>query len=365
MNSPPHGEETRWIPADNPAFSYPGAASIQRETDGLILPLRVAASNLPLLDPELVSTAAIPSGVRIAFETDSTDLAIKSRTTPSTIGPCTSPWELVINGEQVETRPAPSSGVTRFSKLQTGPKTVEIWFPHTGVTHLQQVGISSDAQYSPTTPQGPNWVGYGSSLTQSRFGASPRQTWPALVATELGMNLTNRGYAGQAHLDPLIAAEIRDAPADLITLELGINIALSGSMNPRTFLAATTGFVSTIREKHPSVPLMLIAPTWVAAIDQQPATPKLIPALARRLMHQRESLRPHLGMTQDDLCSVLTQVAERLNKSYPGQTVFLDGTDLLGKNDQRLLQDGVHYTPNGERHVAKRLAPHLRRLLDG
>ncbi len=365
MNSPHDGEETQWIPADNPAFSYPGAASIQRETDGLILPLRVAASNLPLLDPELLSTASIPSGVRIAFETDSTDLAIKSQTTPSTIGPCTSPWELVINGETVETRLAPSSGVTRFSKLQAGSKAVEIWLPHTGVTHLQQVGLAADASYSRSTPQGPNWVAYGSSLTQSRFGASPRQTWPALLATKLGLNLTNRGYAGQAHLDAIIAAEIRDAAADLITLELGINIALSGSMSPRTFLAATTGFVATIREKHPSVPLMLIAPTWVAAIDQQPATPKLIPAPARRLMHQRDSLRPHLGMTHDDLCSVLTQAAQSLNKNYPGQTVFLDGTDLLGKNDQRLLQDGLHYTPDGEHHVAKRLAPHLQRLLDG
>jgi len=105
----------------------------------------------------------------------------------------------------------------------------------------------------------PKWVTYGSSITHCVRSLSPARTWPAAVARARGLNLTCLGYGGQAHLETLAAMMIRDLPADLITLKLGIN-TINGSLNQRTFYPAVTGMVRLIREKHPATPIVLISP---------------------------------------------------------------------------------------------------------
>ena len=67
------------------------------------------------------------------------------------------------------------------------------------------------------------------------------------------------GFGGQCHLDPMVALTIRDLPADLITLKLGIN-CISGTLGARTFPAAVLGLVKIIREKHPTTPIALVSP---------------------------------------------------------------------------------------------------------
>jgi hypothetical protein len=45
---------------------------------------------------------------------------------------------------------------------------------------------------------------------------------------------------------------IRDAPADLITLKVGINLVNADSMRERTFRPAVHAFLDTIREGIPT-----------------------------------------------------------------------------------------------------------------
>ena len=72
--------------------------------------------------------------------------------------------------------------------------------------------------------------------------------------------MVNLGFAGNAMLDPYVARTMRDLPADLISVKTGVNIVGRGTFKPRTFGPAVHGFLDTIRDGHPDVPLLVISP---------------------------------------------------------------------------------------------------------
>ena len=93
---------------------------------------------------------------------------------------------------------------------------IELWLPQFGSFQLRNLEIDDGATLQPFADARPQWVTYGSSITQCRTAASPTQTWPAIVARQHGLNLTCLGYGGQCHLDAMVARMIRDLPADYI-----------------------------------------------------------------------------------------------------------------------------------------------------
>jgi hypothetical protein len=55
-----------------------------------------------------------------------------------------------------------------------------------------------------------------------------------------------------------VARMIRDEPADIISLKLGINLHNMTSATHRTFAPMALGFIQTIREGHPITPILII-----------------------------------------------------------------------------------------------------------
>ena len=53
---------------------------------------------------------------------------------------------------------------------------------------------------------------------------------------------------------------MRDTPADLISVKIGINLVNTDLMRLRAFGPAVHGFLDTIREGHPSTPLLVVSP---------------------------------------------------------------------------------------------------------
>ncbi len=72
------------------------------------------------------------------------------------------------------------------------------------------------------------------------------------------LDMTALGYDGQCHMNTLITMMIRDLPARLIMLKLGINM-MTGSYNARSFEPAVIGFVRILREGHPWIPIGLVS----------------------------------------------------------------------------------------------------------
>ena len=86
------------------------------------------------------------------------------------------------------------------------------------------VALRTDAPLEPATDHGRRvWVHHGSSISQGSNAASPSTTWPALAASLGGVDLVNLGFGGSALLDPFTARAMRDTPADLLSVKIGIN----------------------------------------------------------------------------------------------------------------------------------------------
>ncbi len=105
---------------------------------------------------------------------------------------------------------------------------------------------------------GPRWLHHGSSNSECLEAQTPRQTWPQLAASALGLELDNFGLAGNAQLDPFVARTLAARPADVISLKLGVNNVNADSMRRRTFVPALHGFLDLVREGHPAVPMVVL-----------------------------------------------------------------------------------------------------------
>ena len=148
-----------------------------------------------------------------------------------------------------------------WKDLPAGDKLISIWLHQFATFDLTEIAVEDGADIGMAADSRKRWTAYGSSITHSRDGIGPTGTWPAIVARKLDLNLTCLGFGGQCHLDPIYARTIRDIPADLISLKLGIN-TYGRSLSPRTFRPAIIGFVERIREKHPVTPLVLCSPIY-------------------------------------------------------------------------------------------------------
>jgi hypothetical protein len=283
---------------------------------------RFVARRLPSgpLHPRLDDVARMPAGVRLEFETDARGFG----------------WDVRIAGTGdvdvvVDDKLVSRSRTVHVDDLPAGRKHVRIWLPQS--SHVSLGGLSLDGEPE-AVPEGPRWIAYGSSITQCRLAAGPSETWPALVATELGWSLRCLGFAGECHLDPVVARYIRDTEADVISLCVGVNIHGAASFSARSLGPALEGFVRTIRDGHPDTPILLTTPLHAPEREQQPNA---------------------LGLTLADVRAEVANAAHGLP--------VVDGPSILGPADAGLLADGLHPDADGYRVIADRMRPHLAALL--
>ena len=171
----------------------------------------------------------------------------------------------------------------------------------------------------------PRWVTYGSSITHCRSAARPTETWPALVARASDLNLTCLGYGGNCHLEPMVARMIRDRPADLLSMKVGINVHNHGSLNARTFRPAIIGFVRIVRERHPDVPFAVVSPIYAAWRETQPN---------------------EVGFTIAAMREEVAAAVAALQAHGDRHLYYVDGLEIFGPQHAHLLPDDLH--PNAE-----------------
>jgi hypothetical protein len=275
--------------------------------------------------------AATPAGVRGAWRTTARAVSLEIRASLG-IYATLAPVDVLIDGS-LHQRCAVEAGEQRLSvELPGRPVDVEIWLPQSGMIGVR--GLSFDGDAEPLAPAGPRWITYGSSITQCTGAYGPSETWPALVARRNGWDLVALGFAGECHLDPVAARTIRDLPARLISLCLGINVYGGETYSGRTLPGQVEAFVSTVREGHPHTPIVVITPLLAPNLEGKPNA---------------------VGLTLDDVRACVKLGA----RTHPGVQV-LDGRAVLTLDEaQDLYADDVHPGPDGYRLIADRLAPLL------
>ncbi|CAL9668451.1 GDSL-type esterase/lipase family protein [Streptomyces sp. enrichment culture] len=358
-----------------------GALDLERTEHGLLphrLPAGARAQNN---DGQLAMAESQPSGVRLALRTRATALELDTLPTKRVyVGAPPRPdgvYDLLVDG-----RPAGRGSVTggntltidmstgtaglepgpvgtlRFAGLPEGDKEIEIWLPHNETTEL--VALRTDAPVEPAPDPGRRvWLHHGSSISHGSDAASPTTTWPALAAALGGVELVNLGLGGGALLDPFTARAMRDTPADLISVKIGINVVNADLMRLRAFGPAVHGFLDTIREGHPTAPLLVVSPILCPVHEDTPGplapdfTDGRVRFVATGDPAERASGRLTLNVVRDELSRIVTQRAADDANLY-----YLDGRELYGQADAAglPLPDGVHPDAATHRLIGERFA---------
>ena len=89
------------------------------------------------------------------------------------------------------------------------------------------------------------------------------------LAYAAGVNFFDNAEAYAAgESEAIMGRVIRDAPADVISLKLGINLVNANSMTERTFGPAVHGLLDHVRDGHPSVPVLVVSPIFCPLVEQ-------------------------------------------------------------------------------------------------
>ncbi|WP_231855405.1 SGNH/GDSL hydrolase family protein [Tsukamurella pseudospumae] len=340
-----------------------------------LLPHRLpAAARRRIPDARLASAEAQPSGVRLVFRTAAT--VIELETLPTKRAYAGLPplpdgvYDLVVDGRLVARTTVPGgnvetvvdmvtqeaertegpSGIARFADLPAGEKHVEIWLPHNEITEL--VALRVDAPVVPAGRRERVWLHHGSSISHGSGATHPTGTWPAIAAASGGVDLVNLGFGGSALLDPFVARAIRDTPADLISLKSGINLTNMDVMRLRAFVPAVHGFLDTVRDGHPTTPLLLVSPILCPIQEDTPGPVMPVPsATGLRFEATGDPAEVPAGRLT---LSVIRDALERIVADRSGQDPhlhLLDGRALYGADDYaRLpLPDELH--PDAATHA--------------
>ena len=182
-----------------------------------------------------------------------------------------------------------------------------------------------------------------------------------MVAARLGgLSLTNLGFGGSALLDPFVARTIRDTPADLISLKIGINLVNVDVLRRRALGPAVHGWLDTIRDGHPDTPIRLVSPLHCGIHESTPgpAAPDLEAFAEGRVAFVASGDPAEVAagrLTLEVVREVLAEVAERRGDPH---LAYVDGLGLYGPADaERLpLPDNLHPDSATHRLIGERFA---------
>ncbi|MER6047159.1 GDSL-type esterase/lipase family protein [Streptomyces sp. NPDC001793] len=361
-----------------------GALDLERTEHGLLPHRLPARARAQCADGQLAMAESQPSGVRLVFRTRATVVELETRPTKrvylglpprpdgrydllvdgrpagqaSVSGGNTLTLDMTTGAARHESGP---TGTLRFTDLPDRVKQIEIWLPHDETTEL--VALRTDAPVEPVPDQGRKvWLHHGSSISHGSDAASPSTTWPALAASLGGVELINLGLGGSALLDPFTARALRDTPADLISVKIGINVVNADLMRLRAFAPAVHGFLDTIREGHPTAPLLVVSPILCPIHEDTPgpSAPDLTALGAGRLRFraagdpaERASGKLTLNVIRDELHRIVQQRAADDPRLH-----YLDGRDLYGAADaaELPLPDELHPDAATHRRIGERFA---------
>jgi hypothetical protein len=324
-------------------------------------------------DPQLLAMQAQPSGVKIAFHSRATRIELVSHTLRVSYLGADRPRgriDLVVDGtlrgsdgltggDQMhidllagtsELRPG-STHLTVFDDLGAGDKEIELWLPHNEAFEL--ISLTTDDLITPVQQSGPVWVHHGSSISQGSTAVRPTAIWPVVAARSTGLELRNLGFGGSALLDPGIARVIRDAPADVISVKMGINIVNLDSMRLRTLIPALHGFLDTIRDGHRATPILLVSPIFCGIHENTPGPGSIDPAT----IGTGQVRFTATGVDGDTAFGRLTLQVIRgameavVTGRRDPKLHYIDGLDLYGPADAEThpLPDALH--PDTETHA--------------
>ncbi|WP_345763639.1 SGNH/GDSL hydrolase family protein [Diaminobutyricibacter sp. McL0608] len=369
------------IPLAGGPVEIRGAIAVDRTPRG-VLPRRLGeAARRQIPDDFMRASVSQSAGIRLAFRSAATHIEltvlatkmIESETAPMPAAT----YELVVDGVVVQSRASTAGNrfvftferpnaylvdgepdTLVFDALDARPKNVELWLPYTDQVEL--LGLRTDAPVeAPVAASGRTWLHHGSSISHGYIASGIGATWPVATARATGAELTSVAYSGNAVLDPLTARTMRDTPADLISVKIGINIVNGDLMRLRIFRTAVHGFLDTIRDGHPTTPLLVVSPIFCGPVEVAAGPTIQDPArtepwtITAGTVDDVNAGKLSLGVVRAELERIVRERAQ-LDPAIR----YLDGLELYGPDDAELLPlpDNLHPGDDVQALMATRFA---------
>ncbi|AMM20158.1 lipase [Frondihabitans sp. PAMC 28766] len=369
------------IPVDLTPSMLRGGAELERTARGLRVHRLPEWVRTQYPDGQLLMMESQPSGVRLALRTSANAIELVTHPTRVAyrgadrargnvdvfVNGSLFARDLLTGGDVFEidltsgasTLATGPSRTSRITGLPAGDSRIEIWLPHNETVEL--VSLHADAPVLEDDEHLPIWLHHGSSISHGSNATAPSETWPAIASRLAHVDLHNLGFGGSALVDPFMARVIRDRPADAISVKLGINTVNTDAMRLRAFVPAVHGFLDTIRDGHPTTPILLISPIF-AGIHERTPGPGAVDTATLGTDHVQFIATgdpddiAHGKLTLEVIRRELASLVER--RAADQNLHYLDGLDLFGADDARAfpLPDGLHPGPDAHRLIGERFA---------
>ena len=319
----------------------------------------------------------IPSGVRLRFAVDSGRVGVRFLAT-NLVNPVRPRRPVVFNceaagqlqaaastqGNAIVLNPDAPEGFelvrgeadTRVFDVPADAPVCEIWLPHNAFVELRELEFDDGAAISAPPPETRHrWIRYGSSISHCMEVEEPAMTWPAVAARRSGVALQNLGFGGQCHLDQFVARTIRDAQADIVSIKTGINVVNMDSMRERVFVPGLHGFLDTIREGKPEVPIVAISPIYCPSAETRPGP--TVPNDHGKFVTIKGFERYRVGcLSLTRIREIVAEVVDARRAAGDANLLYVDGLDLVGEADADDLPDDLHPNPAGNERMGERFA---------
>lgn len=334
-------------PTESP-FTLSGFAWYDQDQIFRRLPVNPAYEISEPLDQLADCTA----GGQIRFRTNASKVAIKVKLAgtanmnhmPST-GQCG--FDCYVGGHQQQQFVATSIynhleqeyEVTFIDRTETDFIDVTLNFPlYQGVEDVQ-VGLNgkADVRAFPAYDSDQKIIFYGTSITQGGCASRPGMAYTNLLSRAFNLECINLGFSGNGKGEQNMARIISKIknPA-LLVLDYEPNCVSTAQ-----YKATLPVFISTYREAHPDVPILLIS----------------------KFPYAGEAVNPLLRNERLERLDFQRELVERLIAEGEKNLHFYEGTNLLGDYTNEATVDGVHPTDLGFIKIAENLEPVIRGIL--
>lgn len=230
--------------------------------------------------------------------------------------------------------------ITLFSHPVKRRRLFVINLPLYAGVNSVELEIDDEASVEPAKDLFPKGriVVYGTSITQGGCATRPGMAYPAIIARELGYEFINYGFSGSGKGEKEITelvASTKEATMFILDYE--------GNADENSILENTLApFVSTIREKYPSVPILIISKIRMA-----------------KEMHFMDKLNHALKLARFQAGFVKKQ-----NENGDNNIYFLNGKNLLIPLQHEATVDGIHPTDLGFYFMAKRIIKKILSIIE-
>lgn len=298
---------------------------------------------------KLWEQARCTSGARIRFRTNSLTVEVAGTVSPRPMydmpmtGACG--IDLYVDGVYVGNAVPDAAGkIENLRKV--GPwiigrtremREVTIYLPLYSEAKIDEVRLDQTARIEPPTPyaHAKPVVFYGSSITMGGCAGNPGVTYPAILSRWLNVDFVNLGFSGQGLGDESVAKAITEIDAAAVVLDYW------ASPNVEEFVRTLPTFVSVVRKKMPTTPILVTGPYYEPITDMLGA-----------------------GAAETDRKRTFAQdFVKQLRAAGDANISFIDGMEMISRDTAYGLIDGRHCNSIGFYFCARGVEPHLRTAL--